>query len=499
MKTNKRFISLIVTLIMLVNCLIFGAVEIFAHSTLLDVEYDECVASGGDGEDEMWYELLYEDFYCYHISDEVPTITYYYEEPSSDFLSQAGITAYTASVIKNAYIDSMKKWNNVYFYSYDDQGKVVKKKIINVVEGTAENHVVSISLVENQEYIAQTTTPIIPDSLGQISHRHKSDWNMFINVDLFHGNDGLIETVYNLLRARTGAHELGHVLGLIDVDNVCQSGENVDGHHEEILMGYGYLTNRASNITYKDIAGVAITRGFHTDADHKWLNCGVQADGKYKLICSICNGVKYVTSLSGYTYNTYNACNENHTLSSGNMMAVASYGTKDYYKCKYCRWVAPFSANKEQNYIGVSVSLYQHEYVNDVEGLEYTLAGYENHNRVGCACEKCGKVMHLYNDRYVSNGPLNHKSYCECGLYIIESHVIRGASIMGTNASGKCYYCGALFNSDLLSIQSTEELEHTDNGSYILPNGVIVLQDADLEAYLAGTLVFHRDDENELE
>ena len=69
------------------------------------------------------------------------------------------------------------------------------------------------------------------------------------------------------------------------------------------------------SVLYKDIAGVAITRGFHTDNDHKWLNCGLQSDGNYKLVCSICNGVKQVTSLSGYTYETYGACNNRHTVS----------------------------------------------------------------------------------------------------------------------------------------------------------------------------------------
>ena len=38
----------------------------------------------------------------------------------------------------------------------------------------------------------------------------------------------------------------------------------------------------------------------------------------------------------------------------------------------------------------------------------------------------------------------------------------------------------------------------TANGSYILPNGVIVLVDEDIEAYLNGTLVFyHRGDSSE--
>ena len=41
----------------------------------------------------------------------------------------------------------------------------------------------------------------------------------------------------------------------------------------------------------------------------------------------------------------------------------------------------------------------------------------------------------------------------------------------------------------LLSVP--EGLAHTDNGSYILPNGNIILVEEDVEAYLAGTLEFY--------
>ena len=35
----------------------------------------------------------------------------------------------------------------------------------------------------------------------------------------------------------------------------------------------------------------------------------------------------------------------------------------------------------------------------------------------------------------------------------------------------------------------------TENGSYILPNGIIVLVEEDIEAYFAGTLIFYDEDE----
>lgn len=38
-------------------------------------------------------------------------------------------------------------------------------------------------------------------------------------------------------------------------------------------------------------------------------------------------------------------------------------------------------------------------------------------------------------------------------------------------------------------------MPHTENGSYILPNGVIVLVDEDIESYFNGTLEFYSDEE----
>jgi hypothetical protein len=46
--------------------------------------------------------------------------------------------------------------------------------------------------------------------------------------------------------------------------------------------------------------------------------------------------------------------------------------------------------------------------------------------------------------------------------------------------------------------QSLGELPHSENGSFILPDGIIVLVDEDIEAYFNGTLEFVYPD-NDLE
>ena len=492
MKSNKKLVALIMAIVMVVNFSIFGAIQVFAHDAMLNVDYDDCKGvNGSDDIDETWYVLDVPPF-CYHLGDEVDTIKYYFEETSSDgtYTWTTDVTESVAQEIKTAYANSMKKWNNVYFYSYNDYGVLIKHKIINVVEGTASDHNLSIYPGNDPGTLASTGVVGSYESVESdpLSHRHYNEWEMNVYVNHFYVNSSNTAAEVNVVRERTGAHELGHVLGIFDVDNLCNA-TITDWHHHELLMGYGSpLENRSFNITYKDIAGVAITRGFHTDSDHKWINYGIQSNGMYKLVCSICNGVEETASLSGYTYETYRTCGDNHSLSSGNMMAVACYGTKDYYKCKYCRYVAPFSSIVAQNYSKTYYSDTLHKCVNTVAGLEYTF--YEEHTIVDHECTECGEHIHSYTDHYVWQSEGLHKSYCDCGDYTTSNHVVTQGSFNTPDGYGICLLCrGRVFMGVLLSIPAG--LAHTDNGSYILTNGTIVLVEEDIDAYMAGTLEFY--------
>ena len=475
-KSATSFISVIMVLCLLAN----SPLSVFAHDAILDVDYSQCIDDDGDGIDEMWYVLESHPGQI-HISHEVDTIKYYFEEAFRDgsYTWTTDVSEAVAQDIKNAYANSMKKWNNIYFYSYDDSDVLTKHKLINVIEGTATDHNLSIYPNDGMSKIASTSFRGTCEQIesGTPNHAHYSEWDMIVYVDNFYENPfNTAEEAY-VIREETGAHELGHVLGLSDVDVLCDANTNEE-HHSEIIMGYGDLTDRSCNITYKDIAGVAITRGFHTDNDHKWLNCGLQDDGEYKLVCSICNGVKNVASLSGYTYQTYGACGNNHTLSSGNMMAVASYGTKDYYKCEYCRYVAPFDSNVTQNYSKTYHNSSLHKCVNNVNGLEYTF--YEEHTR----------DTYVYIDNY------NHSRSCACGTGAqTERHTVSVADIVGIGNFAPCMGCGYMIDLRDDYYNSIASITQVSvNGSYILPSGIVVLVDEDIQAYLDGTLVFYHPD-----
>ena len=480
MKSKKRIIVLIMAIVLVVNFSILGAIQVFAHSSMLNVNYDNCVYEiGADGINETWY-ILNKGSVCRHISHEVDTIKYYFADSAegSTYTWTTDVSASVAQEIKNAYAESIKKWNNVYFYSYNSSGDLIKHKIVIIVEGTESNHNLTIYPVTMKPFIAETSPVGTKDEIesGTINHRHYSEWMMNVNVDYFYVHGAYDEAYINSVREGNGAHEFGHVLGLRDVDssNLCNA-TTTTHHHHELLMGYGSpLTDRSVDITYKDIAGVAITRGFHTDSDHKWLNWGLQSDGKYKLVCSICNGVKNVASLSGYTYQTYGACGNNHSLSGGNMMAVASYGTKDYYKCEYCRYVAPFDSNVTQNYSKTNHNSSLHKCVNNVNGLEYTF--YEEHVR----------DTYVYVDNY------NHIRRCSCGTGAqTEKHTISASDLTG-RIFAPCTGCGYLIDLRDDYYNSIASITQVSiNGSYILPSGIVVLVEEDVQAYLDGTLTFY--------
>ena len=94
---------------------------------------------------------------------------------------------------------------------------------------------------------------------------------------------------------------------------------------------------------------------------------------------------------------------------------------------------------------------------------------------------------HSYGDTYLWKDGTTHFSKCECGLFITEAHVVLSTT------SNKCLLCNGSVDHGLveININSSQVRMITVNGSYILPNGVIVLVYEDLKTYLNGTLIFY--------
>ena len=106
---------------------------------------------------------------------------------------------------------------------------------------------------------------------------------------------------------------------------------------------------------------------------------------------------------------------------------------------------------------------------------------------------------HNYHYSYVQYSSLQHKAYCSCGLYTLEAHAAdysRSYNLQGHHYA-PCLYCGTVLelggggNNPFIPLPGSTNQMVTDNGSYIMPNGIYVIMEEDLEAFINGTLVFH--------
>lgn len=158
----------------------------------------------------------------------------------------------------------------------------------------------------------------------------------------------------------------------------------------------------------------------------------------------------------------------------------------------------------------VDISIYTHPYTDHYdyhsfsqhkaycECGEYILSEH-GFNASSYSCLLCGAPhTHDYTDRYVNATKTMHRSYCICGANCLQPHVVESGSYSSGNKYALCIACKALVTVGMSYHQSIGELPHSENGSFILPDGIIVLVDEDIEAYFNGTLEFIYPD-NDLE
>ena len=126
-------------------------------------------------------------------------------------------------------------------------------------------------------------------------------------------------------------------------------------------------------------------------------------------------------------------------------------------------------------------------------GTYYVAGSYDN-TTGGTTLNLSVSHEHTYSD-WVSISETRHKECCECGVTgtTTGAHVTKASSIV--NGKSYCIYCGYLVTLTEGFIPIIHNVQKVSiNGSYILPNGIIVLVDEDVEAYLNGTLVFYDKD-----
>ena len=399
MKYVMKFLKLfwIIAVFCIINAItnkcIINENDIFAHSENIGIEgvngieYDECEPFGPkttgttSSYGEKWY-ILHSVVdgvdNMSHIDDDLHTVYYrFYNEGSKTDQDWLDDYKFYKEIISFGF----SKWNYVSAYKEDENGILQVIPLINLV---------NVETLENSESVEEhisvyinddTNTPysgyvdFVPESevledtqyCNGVKHAHFT--KCIINLFPVLGGTG-IASIEPL--SQTAAHEMGHILGLEDIDYI-ENFHISDAHHQELLMGYSNeYANANSEITYRDMAGVLVTRGIHTNSDHKWLLDQTNSVDNYKLICSICNCVKYTDSLEGIDHEIYKSCGDNHDLEDGNMMPVARLLNEDYWKCKYCKETVSISLNVDQQYMYLGIYNQQtHTLKNNVLGLEY--------------------------------------------------------------------------------------------------------------------------------
>lgn len=127
----------------------------------------------------------------------------------------------------------------------------------------------------------------------------------------------------------------------------------------------------------------------------------------------------------------------------------------------------------------------------DAEYVKY-YRRHPGHNYIDHYCI-CGEYssIHDYHDPYTWKSYTLHIATCGCGVKKEVPHAVSSnAYNYHIDRFASCLLCGGLAEIGFVPINSTSIKYVSENGSFILPNGVIVLVDEDIENYLNGNLEF---------
>ncbi len=111
------------------------------------------------------------------------------------------------------------------------------------------------------------------------------------------------------------------------------------------------------------------------------------------------------------------------------------------------------------------------------------------HNFVDHYCTICNMytTSHSFHSPYVFVNNINHTAQCGCGEQTLQAHAIKS----GTN---RCLLCNGIVGQGFIEINlNTNKKEYVSaNGSYVLSNGIVILVEEDIKAYLEGVLEFKK-------
>lgn len=120
-----------------------------------------------------------------------------------------------------------------------------------------------------------------------------------------------------------------------------------------------------------------------------------------------------------------------------------------------------------------------------------------NHLETYCPCKH--GIHDGHNHNYANYEWVNntmHNAECHCGTKTIQGHVVSSDAFNNGQRYATCLLCGG--NASIGIIQNGIVVKVSENGSFILNNGLTVLVREDIDAYKNGVLVFRNIDEENI-
>ncbi len=250
----------------------------------------------------------------------------------------------------------------------------------------------------------------------------------------------------------TPMHELGHLLGLNDLD------EEVNFGTHKTLMGYYRKTNELNimdAITYHDIQGVAVLNGKHkTHQFKRYYN----KNNKYIHICFYCDSIEEsdLVKAGSMLFENSNSCEHKYKQ-------LVSLGEKHWLKCTKC----------------YKVITHTHEFaykkINEVEHLCSCSCGYSKtltHVNNNHKCIYCGTYLseHDYEAPYSWINNLYHKATCSCGNSTTQLHSVSNGAFNNGVKYATCLLCGGMAETGFVGIDTinlNSVIDENNNHTYL--------------------------------
>ena len=269
--------------------------------------------------------------------------------------------------------------------------------------------------------------------------------------------------------------------------------------------------NSSYTLTQEQMNGVLALPGDTISCYVVGYHTGIPLTGGYPSAFKTINKPPYtqMSSVSGIAYSSYIASGETKwykfTAPETNTYYFESSGLVDTYGEVFSAMVVDGSTSGLLEYDDDSGSNYNFK-ISIVLDADQTIflrvCGYSSNDYGNYSVNVTYTHIHSFNSSYSQYSSTQHKAYCNCGNYTLSMHVADGSHIYSYlgHLYARCLYCNYAIdlggNGPITPIQSSGYSQMvTDNGSYILPNGIYVIMEEDLDSFFNGTLIFHPVDE----